>query len=348
MPARLRSVWIDAVVGGLGVSGAAATMAFQIALAHSHGTALGTAVQLAIPVGDLGLLALVVAAITVTGWKRCGVWRWIAPAFGIFVVIDSVYVVQAVQGLWNPGGVLDVGWPAMALLVGLAAWRPEAPVRPELRTGTRGILVVYGFVALVLVVADRFVRANLLAVGLATLSICAVLLRLYLTVQDNTRLLAHSRQEATTDLLTGLGNRRAMMAALELQMPTADDGQPLVLVLLDLDGFKNYNDSFGHPAGDALLALLGRKLKLSVSGRGDAYRMGGDEFCVLLQPGREVAQPIIEATAAALTASGEGFTIGCSYGSVVMPREGQDIEEALRLAVVRRRDVRVAPSCCGH
>jgi len=171
---------IDALVGGLGVAGAGATLAFAVVLSHSHGTGLGTAVDLAIPVGDLGLLAFVVAALTVAGWRQCGVWRWIAPAFGIFVVIDSVYVVQAVQGSWQPGGILDVGWPLAALLVGFAAWRPEANVRGQAQTGT-AVLAAGGLAALVLLVADHFVRANLLALGLATLTICAVLLRLSLT-----------------------------------------------------------------------------------------------------------------------------------------------------------------------
>ena len=327
-----RGVWIDALVVGLGAAGAGATMTVEVALTHSHGTGLLTTVELAIPVGDLGLLALVVAAITVTGWTNCGVWRWIAPAFGIFAVIDSIYVVNAVQGSWKPGGILDAGWPTAALLVGVAAWRQEAPVRPHAQTGTRGVLAVSGFAGLVVLVADHFVRANPLALTLAALTLCAVLGRLYMTVQENAQLLTRSRREARTDSLTGLGNRRALMAALDRQMATADDARPLVLLLFDLDGFKGYNDRFGHPAGDALLTLLGRNLSRSVTGRGQAYRMGGDEFCALLQPGRDVAQPIIEATAAALTVSGDGFAIGCSYGSVVMPREAQHLEAALQMA----------------
>ena len=55
-----------------------------------------------------------------------------------------------------------------------------------------------------------------------------------------------------------------------------------MLALFDLDGFKHYNDSFGHPSGDALLERLGERLERVVAGRGRAYRMGGDEFCVLL------------------------------------------------------------------
>ena len=105
-----------------------------------------------------------------------------------------------------------------------------------------------------------------------------------------------------------------------------------MLVLFDLDGFKHYNDTFGHPAGDALLVRLGANLATYLSGRGRAYRMGGDEFCALFEPGDEVADPIIAGAASALTEHGEGFNVTSSYGAIVLPREAQDATEALRIA----------------
>ena len=71
-------------------------------------------------------------------------------------------------------------------------------------------------------------------------------------------MLRASREEAQTDALTGLGNRRALARVLDRELPRATTAdRPLVLVLFDLDGFKHYNDTFGHPAGDALLVRLG-------------------------------------------------------------------------------------------
>ena len=100
-------------------------------------------------------------------------------------------------------------------------------------------------------------------------------------------MLAASRDEALTDALTGLGNRRALTRDLDARSPSAERRAPLVLALFDLDGFKHYNDTFGHPAGDALLARLGANLARARRGRAArAYRMGGDEFCVLLEPRR--------------------------------------------------------------
>jgi diguanylate cyclase (GGDEF)-like protein/PAS domain S-box-containing protein len=141
--------------------------------------------------------------------------------------------------------------------------------------------------------------------------------------------LAH---QAHHDPLTGLPNRRRLMEDLESRLATATTEEPLVLVTFDLDGFKAYNDTFGHPAGDALLSRLGRRLKAAVAGQGVPYRMGGDEFCVLasLQDGRPDA--VATAAAAALSEHGEAFTVGASYGSVVVPSEADDAAEALRKA----------------
>ena len=153
-----------------------------------------------------------------------------------------------------------------------------------------------------------------------------------LTFRENVAMLRTSRDEALTDVLTGLGNRRALARELACLLPDADDARPIVLVLFDLDGFKHYNDTFGHPAGDALLVRLGANLATYLSGRGRAFRMGGDEFCALFEPGDEVADPIIAGAASALTEHGEGFNVTSSYGAIVLPREAQDATEALRIA----------------
>src|ERR687887_4040 len=123
--------------------------------------------------------------------------------------------------------------------------------------------------------------------------------------------------------------RRAVAG--DLERAVAGDGGPVLLALFDLDGFKHYNDSYGHPAGDALLQRLGAKLAAHVAAIGTAYRMGGDEFCVLLPLG---ADPDAQADAAALslTEQGDGFAIGASHGAVSVPAEAREPGEALRIA----------------
>ena len=91
-------------------------------------------------------------------------------------------------------------------------------------------------------------------------------------------------------------------------------------MLFDLDGFKGYNDAFGHPAGDVLLARLGNRLRTAVVPSGEAYRLGGDEFCVLARAGGQHPERLTRLAADALSENGEGFSIGCSYGIALVPR----------------------------
>jgi two-component system, cell cycle response regulator len=103
----------------------------------------------------------------------------------------------------------------------------------------------------------------------------------------------------------------------------------LVVGIFDLDGFKSYNDTFGHPAGDALLARLGDKLSISVADHGRAYRIGGDEFIVVTTPAGN--ESTLTAAQFALSERGEGFTISCSRGSSRI-NIGHTLEDALHTA----------------
>jgi diguanylate cyclase (GGDEF)-like protein len=149
---------------------------------------------------------------------------------------------------------------------------------------------------------------------------------------ENEDLLAASRQEADTDALTSLPNRRALMRDLASQLANASEERQLTLALFDLDGFKQYNDTFGHPAGDALLARLGGKLQRALEGTGRAYRMGGDEFCMLVDLDAIDGVAIAARAASALTERGEGFKVGCSYGVASFPRDASTAADALSVA----------------
>jgi diguanylate cyclase (GGDEF)-like protein/PAS domain S-box-containing protein len=154
-------------------------------------------------------------------------------------------------------------------------------------------------------------------------------------VQDVTER-KHASEElavlALRDPLTGLGNRRALLADLTARLDRATDERPLVLQLFDLDGFKTYNDTFGHPAGDSLLARMAGRLERSLQGLATAYRMGGDEFCLLSLLDCPDRGAIPELAQAALSEHGEGFVVSSSFGSVSMPTEATTPTEALREA----------------
>jgi diguanylate cyclase (GGDEF)-like protein len=150
--------------------------------------------------------------------------------------------------------------------------------------------------------------------------------------RENVHLLRASRRESLTDGLTGLANRRALMRDLEDAAEEATAADRRCLALFDLDGFKQYNDAFGHGAGDALLQRLGADLAAAVAGHGNAYRLGGDEFCVLLHHHAGAGDPIVQAALAALAEPADPFTVDASFGLVSLPADADTAVDALRLA----------------
>jgi diguanylate cyclase (GGDEF)-like protein len=135
-----------------------------------------------------------------------------------------------------------------------------------------------------------------------------------------------------TDVLTELGNRRRLLTDLDEAMTVPG----MKLTFFDLDGFKAYNDSFGHQAGDVLLTRLGRRLHAAVSGSGEAYRLGGDEFCILVSgPDADTARA---AAVEALREHGDAFAIGSSHGTVELATEVATPDKALLLADQRMYD----------
>ncbi len=133
-----------------------------------------------------------------------------------------------------------------------------------------------------------------------------------------------------TDSLTGLANRRKAMKDLDALF--GQSPRETVLILFDLNGFKSYNDSFGHPAGDALLLRLGQQLASSVGDRATAYRLGGDEFCIIGPCQADQRATLEASSAAALAESGQAFTVTAAHGSVLVPAEATTPSQAMRVA----------------
>ncbi len=325
-----RMLWVDGVTSALAVGAVSAALVVQPVLDTIGGDRLAVATNLAYPVADLILLGFMVGALAAGGWHGDRTQWLLMAGVASFWLSDSLYLVLTSRGTWVSGGPFDAGWWATAVFFGAAAWQPvqvrAAVARPR---STRAIMtpVAFALLGLGVLVAGSVGRLNVLAIALAAASLAAVMARLILTYRENLAMLDISREEALTDALTGLGNRRALTTDLELAFG-GPPAQPL-LAIFDLDGFKHYNDSFGHPAGDALLQRLGAGLAERVRGRGTAYRMGGDEFCILLDRADDV---LLAGCAAALHESGEGFSIGCSHGAVVLGDDVHDPSAALRIA----------------
>jgi diguanylate cyclase (GGDEF)-like protein len=324
---------MDGLIGALGMAAIAAAIVFDAVLNSAEGPAASVATNLAYPLGDLVLLSSVVGLIIVGGRRLLGTFGPMAAGLGVFAVADSIYLYQSSVGGYTPGTVLEAGWATSAVLIAAAASRPiVAGRRREDRPPSIAGPLGFGLAGLVLLIVDHFERTNPLALGLASLCVLAVLARLAVTFRDNVRMLSTSRREATTDALTGLGNRRALLHELGRKLSCPDDVPPTMLVLFDLNGFKEYNDTFGHPAGDALLARLGARLADATGDDGIAYRMGGDEFCVLCPADDAGHDDRISTTTTALAEWGKGFAIDCAYGTAILPQEATTVEEALHIA----------------
>jgi two-component system, cell cycle response regulator len=329
-----RSFWLDGTIAGVTVAAIGAALVFGTVVDTTGGEFWTILTNLAYPLGDLGLLVIVLATLGLTGWQIDRVWGCALAGCVVFAVTDSLYLYQTAKDTYVEGTILDVGWPAGLLLFAFAAWQPRRAMVHRRLEGFRLLAVPVGFglLGLAMLVYDHFHRLNTAALVFSTLSIAAVIGRMALTFHENLKLLERSRAEADTDALTGLANRRKLLADLESRIEAE---VPTMVVLFDLDGFKAYNDAFGHPAGDALLRRLARKLAEATAPIGEAYRMGGDEFCLLATGDPAYLAGVVATSTKALEEEGEGFRITCAYGAIVIPEETTELSEALRIADAR-------------
>jgi diguanylate cyclase (GGDEF)-like protein len=331
---------LDAVIVGTSVAALTTALALQpiVDASTSSADTLAVATALAYPICDVTLLTLVAIAAALDGWRLGARGLTLVSGLVVLAISDVVYLLQSAQGAYVEGGPLDALWPLGAALIAAAAWIAPPPRRrasARRAAGLRQILVpVTGaLIAIGIQAAERFADVPPAAAVLSLITLLAVVARMALSFRENLGHLALSTHQALTDSLTGLGNRRKLIADLEdaTALPR-EPGQVCLMVVFDLDGFKAYNDAYGHPAGDALLERLGGRLDDFVAGRGRAYRLGGDEFSVLAECTAAQVDALVAGSTAALGERGDGFVVTASQGSVIIPTEAADAETALQLA----------------
>jgi two-component system cell cycle response regulator len=329
--------WLDGLIGGTAAAALAAALVLgPIVDAAREGSTVAVATNLTYPICDLTLLALVAVAAAFTGWRPGRAWLILGAGFIVLAGSDVVYLLQSATGNYEEGSILDAAWPLGALMLGAAAWSgdQEAP-GPRSRGGLRVAIVpaTAAVIAIGIQAAERLTPVPAAASALSLIALLAVVVRLVLSLRESRSELDASQLEATSDQLTGLANRRALAVDLALAAEgPPEQGKVWLLAIFDLDGFKTYNDSFGHPAGDALLARMARRLDDFTRGHGRAYRLGGDEFCLLGECRVGDVDALVASAGAALHERGEGFAITASQGSVLMPREAGEPSLAMQLA----------------
>jgi diguanylate cyclase (GGDEF)-like protein len=217
-----------------------------------------------------------------------------------------------------------------------AAWvrEPEAEPGPEFSPVVLASILAYAGTALTLLVVGQFVSLPALAATLATVTVLTGMARAGLTIVDRLRA---SQRYAVTDDLTGLGNRRHLLSRLEDAIGNSNG--EVALLLIDLDGFKELNDTLGHSAGDEVLRQIGPRLKEGLREGDSLSRLGGDEFAVVIDPGDEASA---SATGLRLRAALErSFGVGgirvhidASIGIALFPEHSPDAHGLLQRADV--------------
>jgi diguanylate cyclase (GGDEF)-like protein len=327
-------LWIDGLIAALGTAALGAAVVFEFVADRTTGSTLEVVTTLAYPLGDIALVSLVVGVVALTRWHPGATWTLLLAGLATMGVADIAYTLQT-----NGVGILSGDWVEpiyllAAAFVGSVLWREEAAaIQPQARFEGWRELAVPSFFALVMIglfSIQYFKHSAGLTSVLWAATMLAVLARLAISVRENKRLLDQVR----TDFLTGIGNRGRLQVDLPNRVRDASE-RPLMLMLLDLNGFKRYNDTFGHPAGDEMLARMGARLREALGADGQAYRIGGDEFVVLIECERERHDAVAKAAAEALTERGRGYEVGAAWGKVAIPAEAETPSAAMQLADVR-------------
>jgi diguanylate cyclase (GGDEF)-like protein len=328
-------LWLDGAIAALGTAALGAAFVFDFVAEKTEGTPIEIATTLAYPLGDIGMLALVVGVVALTGWRPGRTWSLLLAGLAALVVADIAYTLQLTEEALPGGSWVEPIYLIGAVCLGASVWQPAAAAEitspGDDRRREMIVPPVFAGVMIGLFAMQYFSATSGLSTVLWAATMTAVIVRLAMSDRENKALL----EQVRTDALTGLANQGRMQVDLPIRVSRASAENPLMLLLFDLNGFKHYNDTFGHPAGDELLTKLGGSLREAVGEDGTAYRIGGDEFCVLLTCERRRFDEVSRAAAQALTATGPGYAVSSSWGAVEIPTEETAPSAAMQLADTR-------------
>jgi diguanylate cyclase (GGDEF)-like protein len=348
------SLRVDGALAGLCVAAFGAAFLFEPLLHDRQGDLAHVLTNLAYPAADIMMLALVVGSYALSGWRPGRAWALVGAGLIVMVIADAIFVSQTWGELApRPPAVVSFLWTipqSLVLIAGLQRFQ-----RTEVRTtGWPVLLLPVGFTvaAVGLLVYGNIVGLGLGATMLAAAAVAASIMRTLLTLRE-VRALAETRRQAHTDDLTGLPNRRAFGAELEQESAIARaTGSGLAVMVIDLDGFKELNDTLGHAAGDVVLGELGPRITEVLRGEDFLARLGGDEFAVLMpgvtdpEDARAAGNRVRDAVSRNVALGEMTVSIGASAGVALLSDDCRSGTQLLRRADVAMYQAKAERAGC--
>ncbi len=329
-------MWLDGILGALALGAVVAATALQASLAHLDAAGSAAVTGAAYPLADVALLTFLATMFAGPSGRPSSSGVALVAGLVVLAGVDTGFAVDSANGGWLAGGSYDPAWGLAMLLMAGAAWLP-ARRAPIIGTTRRTLVFPSAFaaVAVGVLVYGQTVRLNPVAVTLAVLALLTVMVRMALLLRE-TAALAVSRKLSLTDDLTGLGNRRSFSAEVEASIA---DERACALLMIDLDQFKELNDTLGHHVGDELLRCVGERLGGTTRPGDIVARLGGDEFGVLLKGAdTEVATVAAVRLRGALgrpfALAGISLHVGASVGIAAFPEHAEDAGTLMRHADV--------------
>jgi diguanylate cyclase (GGDEF)-like protein len=307
---------------------------------------LASVVSLAEPVADVIVLTLVASRVARVGPNMRPVGLLIGAAILGIGIADIELTHQIGLGVGVPGSVFANGWVVGLLCLGIAAlyalcFRRQTGAAAGTTSTRTGLWVPIVPVALACLVAVAFRSEQGQVTGALLLVMAALvgltLSRMYLALYMNLGLGQALAHQASHDSLTGLPNRTLLRRRLENELePRETAGRSVTLMMLDLDGFKEVNDTFGHSIGDQVLVQVGRRIVNCVREVDVVARLGGDEFAILLAAGRGdqvavLARRVLAALELPLALKSTTVAVAASLG-IATAGHGETADEILRNA----------------